>query len=69
MPAVDHRLPGGLNWDELETVTGMAFGTGRAVGLEVTIFNPTLDADGSITRALVASLVRALGGAAFPNGA
>jgi arginase len=68
MPAVDHRLPGGLNWDELETVTGMAFGTGRAVGLEVTIFNPTLDADGSITRALVASLVRALGGAASPNG-
>jgi hypothetical protein len=40
-----------------------------SVGLEVTIFNPTLDADGSITRALVASLVRALGGAAFPNGA
>jgi arginase len=67
MPAVDYRLPGGLSWDELETVTGMAFGTGRAVGLEVTIFNPTLDADGSITRALVASLVRALGGAAFPN--
>jgi arginase len=68
MPAVDYRLAGGLSWDELETVTRMAFGTGRAVGLEVTIFNPTLDADGSITRALVASLVRALGGAASPNG-
>ena len=60
MPAVDYRLPGGLRWDELETVIGAAVETGDAVGLEVTIFNPTLDPDGSIARALVAGLVSAL---------
>jgi arginase len=63
MPAVDYRLAGGLSWDELETVIRMAIETGRAVGLEVTIFNPALDSDGSITRTLVARLVRALRGA------
>jgi arginase len=60
MPAVDYRLPGGLSWDELVTVLRMAIDTGRAVGLEVTIFNPALDADGAITRTLVARLVDAL---------
>jgi arginase len=63
MPAVDYRLPGGLSWAELETVLQMAVGTGRAVGLEVTIFNPALDTDGSITRTLVACLAGGLGGA------
>jgi arginase len=60
MPAVDYRLPDGLSWDELETVLAGAVATGAVVGIEITIFNPTLDADGSITQALVASLSRAL---------
>jgi arginase len=60
MPAVDYRLPGGLSWDELEIVLRRAVETDRMVGLEVTIFNPTLDADGSITRTLVTSLCRSL---------
>jgi arginase len=60
MPAVDYRLPGGLSWNELETVIRVAIGSGDALGLEVTIFNPALDADGAIARALVARLVRAL---------
>ena len=60
MPAVDYRLPGGLSFDELTTVLRMAIETGGAVGLEVTIFNPALDADGSIARALVGCLTRAL---------
>jgi arginase len=62
MPAVDYRLPGGLSWAELETVIRAAMRTGRVVGLEVTIFNPALDTDGSIARALVSCLVGALGG-------
>ena len=61
MPAVDYRLPGGLRWDELETLLGAAASSGRAVGLEVTIFNPTLDHDGTIAAALVACLASALG--------
>jgi len=60
MPAVDYRLPDGLSWAELETVLRMAIDDGRVVGIEITIFNPTLDPDGTITEALVACLVRAL---------
>jgi arginase len=63
MPAVDYRLPGGLSWDELEAVLAAAIVTGRAVGLELTIFNPALDTDGVIIRTLVARLGRALGNA------
>lgn len=64
MPAVDYRIPGGLSWVELETVIGQAVRSGRAVGIEVTIFNPTLDRDGEIARALVSHLARALDGGA-----
>ena len=60
MPAVDYRLPDGLSWAELETVLRQAIDGGRVVGVEVTIFNPTLDADGTIAQALVACLGRAL---------
>jgi arginase len=52
MPAVDYRLPGGLSWDELSTVLRMAFQSGRAVGLELTVYNPALDPDGSGARGL-----------------
>jgi arginase len=60
MPAVDYRLPGGLSWNELEKVIRVAIESGDALGLEVTIFNPSLDTDGAIARALVARLVSAL---------
>jgi arginase len=60
MPAVDYRLPGGLSWNELETVIRVAIESGDALGLEVTIFNPALDTDGAIARALVDRLVSAL---------
>ncbi|MFD7436280.1 arginase family protein [Streptomyces sp. NPDC059861] len=48
MPAVDYRQPGGLTWLELEDVLSTALADERAVGLDVTIFNPRLDPDGSI---------------------
>ena len=60
MPAVDYRLPGGLQWNELETVLRLAVESRRVVGLEVTIFNPVLDPDRSIARALVGCLERGL---------
>ena len=66
MPAVDYRLPGGLHWDELETVIRLAIDSGRAVGLQVTIFNPRLDHDRSIARRLVACLARSLRGHEAP---
>jgi arginase len=60
MPAVDYRLPDGLSWDELTAVLRLAVAGDRAVGLEITIFNPTLDADGRIALALVDALVAGL---------
>jgi arginase len=60
MPAVDFRLPGGLSPEELETVLRTALDSGRAVGLEVTIYNPTLDPDGRAGELLTDLLVRAL---------
>ena len=60
MPAVDYRIPGGLSWDELETILQAALASGKAVGLEVTIYNPTLDPDGTAGREFTNCLVRAL---------
>jgi arginase len=60
MPAVDYRLPDGLSWDELTAVVRTAAASDAAVGLEVTIFNPTLDPDGRIAARLVECLVAAL---------
>ena len=58
MPAVDYRFPDGLSWRELHVILHAALNSPRAVGLEVTIFNPALDADGTIARSLVEALVR-----------
>jgi arginase len=60
MPAVDYRLPGGLTWAELETVLRTALADDRAVGFDVTIFNPRLDPDGTIAARLTECLHRAL---------
>ena len=60
MPAVDYRLPDGLSWDELSAIVRAAVASPRAVGLEITIFNPTLDPDGRIARDLVNALAGGL---------
>ena len=62
MPAVDFRAPGGLSLEELATVLRIALASDRAVGLEVAIYNPSLDEDGSAGRALVGVLKEALNG-------
>ncbi|MFF4263600.1 arginase family protein [Streptomyces virginiae] len=61
MPAVDHRLPGGLTWPELESVLRIAPADERAVGLDVTIFNPRLDPDATLAARLVECLGRGTG--------
>jgi arginase len=60
MPAVDYRLTGGLSWDGLSTTLRALMATGQAVGVNVGIFNPALDKDGSIARGLVSCLVAGL---------
>lgn len=52
MPAVDYRTAGGLTPDELRRLLEIALASGRAVGLEVTIYNPGLDPDGAAGRML-----------------
>jgi arginase len=60
MPAVDYRMPGGLSWSELTTVLRAAVTHPRAVGLEVCIYNPSLDLSGESGMGLVEVLVDAL---------
>jgi arginase len=60
MPAVDYRMPDGLTWEELRAVLRTALDSGKAVGLEVTIYNPAMDESGSAGRGLSETLVRSL---------
>ncbi len=60
MPAVDYRLPGGLSWEELTATLRALIDTGQAVGMNLGIFNPTLDPDGSIARGLASCLIAGL---------
>ena len=61
MPAVDYRLPDGFSWNELVSALTVALESGRAAGMEVTIYNPSLDPDGSAGRRLTDVLVDVLG--------
>jgi arginase len=61
MPCVDYRLPDGLSWDEITSVLTQVLASGRAVGLEITIYNPALDEDGTAGRKLTNMLVSVLG--------
>lgn len=60
MPAVDYRLPGGLHTEELIGVLRTAMATGRVAGVEVTIYNPTLDPDGAAGGRLATALADGL---------
>ncbi len=60
MPAVDYRQPGGLTFAELHSVMDLLLATDKAVGLDLTIYNPALDPHGTgavkLTHLLAASL-------------
>jgi arginase len=58
---VDYRIPDGFSCDELTAILQIAMASGRAAGLEVTIYNPRQDPDGSAGRALTDVLSEALG--------
>jgi arginase len=61
MPAVDYRLDGGgLSFSDLSELLKIIFGSGNAVGMDITIFNPLLDVNGSIARRFVSSIVAGL---------
>jgi arginase len=61
MQAVDYRLGGGgLSFSELSELLKILVASDRAVGMDITIFNPLLDFDGSITHRFFSSLIRGL---------
>jgi arginase len=47
MPAVDYREPGGLSWAEAQHAVSAAAADGRLTGMQLTIYNPALDAPGA----------------------
>lgn len=61
MPAVDYRLPDGFSWSDVLTILRVALASGRAIGMEITIYNPALDEDGKAGRELTNVLAAALG--------
>ena len=60
MPAVDYRLDGGLSFSDLSELLKIILGSKCAVGMDITILNPLLDVDGSITHRFVSSIVAGL---------
>ena len=60
MPAVDYRMPDGLWPEELSETLSVVLASRLVVGMEVTIYNPTLDdAELTAARALVGCMMRA----------
>jgi len=60
MQSVDDPRPDGLSWDEAAEALRTAIGTGGAVGIQVAIYNPDIDSDGSNGRGLAATIGKAL---------
>jgi arginase len=61
MPAVDYRMPDGLWPDELGDALAVALSSPGVVGMDVTIYNPTLDnAERSAARTLTGVVTSAL---------
>lgn len=58
-PAVDYRLPGGLAFDEVQLILTALLATGKAAGVTVTIYNPSLDSDRSIAENITDCLGKA----------
>ncbi len=58
MSAVDYRLFGGLSFEELSEILSILLASGKTSGMSISIFNPTLDDDGSIAKAFVRSIVK-----------
>lgn len=64
MPAVDYRMPDGLWPDELTEALAVILASPLAVGMEVTIYNPSFDdRERSAARALARAVTRAFAAA------
>jgi arginase len=61
MPAVDAPDPGGLDFADLIELLRPLLADDRCVGMQLTIFDPDLDHDGTLAAALTDAMVAALG--------
>jgi arginase len=59
-PAVDYRLPGGLSVDQCQVLLKNFVEKYPVVGMSVTIFNPSLDNEGTVASKLTTLLVDVL---------
>jgi arginase len=59
MPAVDSPNPRGLSFVQLEEILATLLASPKAVGLEITIFDPDLDPDGKLAAQLAKTIVQA----------
>jgi arginase len=57
MPAVDSRQPDGLQYHELRQLIRLLLQSGKAIGIQFTIYNPDLDKDKRIGKKLVEEMV------------
>ncbi|MFJ4633870.1 arginase family protein [Streptomyces sp. NPDC088847] len=60
MWAVDAPQPDGFSWEDLATVLRVAMSSPRAIGFEITIYNPDMDPGGLSGRGLAATVGKAL---------
>jgi arginase len=61
-PGVDFPLPGGLSWDELRRLLVPLVATHGFLGMDVTIYDPTLDPERISARNIVGLLTEVLAG-------
>ncbi|MGI8821069.1 MAG: arginase family protein [Chthoniobacterales bacterium] len=59
MPAVDSPNPGGLTFGQLTSLLGVLLRSPKAMGMELTIFDPELDPKGDYADALVRGMAAA----------
>ena len=60
MPAVDYRLPGGMEFAQMSAVLRQLVVSGRVAGMSLSIFNPKLDKTGEIAGRLVQAVATGL---------
>lgn len=61
MPAVDSPQPGGMSYDELIETLRLLLASEKAVGMEITIFDPELDPDRRLAAELTNAIVQSFG--------
>ncbi|WP_240493496.1 arginase family protein [Pandoraea sp. ISTKB] len=61
MWACDHPQPDGFMWDDLASALRVAMRSPRAIGIQLTIYNPEMDPGGLSGRGLAATVGKALG--------